>query len=55
MAVRTLADVERDIAAAYDLMVEYRALGETSMADHHERWMNVKLDEWLRRASSPSV
>lgn len=43
--MRTLADIEHDIAEAYRSMTEYRAIGETDRARHYERRMNVKLDE----------
>lgn len=45
MTVRTLADIEQDIADAYQVMTEYREMGQRQMAAHYERWMNVKLDE----------
>lgn len=47
--MRTLADIEHDISDAYRLVLEYRGMGEERMAAHHERWMNVKLDELLLR------
>lgn len=47
MTTRTLADIEQDIAAAYRAMTDYRAMGDVREAAHYERWMNVKLDEWL--------
>lgn len=45
MTVRTLVDIEQDIADAYRRMTEYRAIGEEINAARYERWMNVKLDE----------
>lgn len=46
---RTLADIEQDIADAYQVMTEYRQIGERQMAGHYERWMNIKLDELALR------
>lgn len=45
MTVRTLADIEQDVANAYQVMTEYRKIGDRRMAGHYERWMNIKLDE----------
>lgn len=55
MAVRTLVDIERDIADAYTSMLEYRVIGDESAARHCERWMNVKLDELSLRLSLVAV